>query len=349
VIVNGQMHNAAGQLRVLLDTAAGATLVDSAVAARLQLPLGGAVTVSGTTGKTEAHFAAGVVLDVGALSVGPMRSVVMDLSAISKKLDQPVDVVLGRDHAAVEFDYRQQRVRFHAADANIGLGAGAVTLSLTTNAQGKYETLVQVEQAPAAPVHVDTGSSATVTVFKAFSETNHLLDGRAPISTRLTSGVVGSAVSRMATVKRLALGGVMLADVPAEFDQAASGTFASKTAAGNLGAGLLRRFHVLIDVPRSRLVLAPQVAVDAPFDRDRLGIQVERSGESLIVVHVADGSPAAAAQWRIGERITAINGRVVTREALSEWRAMSMGPSGSTVVLTSDDGRQRTVTLRNYY
>jgi C-terminal processing protease CtpA/Prc len=72
--------------------------------------------------------------------------------------------------------------------------------------------------------------------------------------------------------------------------------------------------------------------------------------DRLTVLHVMRGGPAAAAGWRVGERICRIDGQPIGADyptsALAKW---SIGKPGTMVRLGMCDGTVRTLTLKRFY
>ncbi len=116
------------------------------------------------------------------------------------------------------------------------------------------------------------------------------------------------------------------------------------TADGALGAWLLQRFVVTIDVPGQRLTLAPPTpsALSAiAFDRSGAWVVV-RDGE-VEVRSVFPGSPADYARLRDGDQLLALNGQPI--EALDDVRTAFAGTLGSSISVTFHRGIFRRTTL----
>ena len=76
----------------------------------------------------------------------------------------------------------------------------------------------------------------------------------------------------------------------------------------NVGIGLLKQFHVDLDLGRDRIYLAPRK--DAPpFDRDRWGTRLDLIGDRLKIGFISPQGPAAAAGLKEGDEIVAVSKR----------------------------------------
>ncbi len=77
--------------------------------------------------------------------------------------------------------------------------------------------------------------------------------------------------------------------------------------------------------------------------------EIRRDGDRLNVVHVMRGGPAADTGWRTGDMICSVDGTTIGHvpgEATLSW---PIGPAGRTVQLGLCDGRNRALTLRDFY
>jgi C-terminal processing protease CtpA/Prc len=107
---------------------------------------------------------------------------------------------------------------------------------------------------------------------------------------------------------------------------------------------------VLLDPAAGHMLLGATRESDAPTLRSTSGLLLALAGERLRVLHVMRGSPAAAAGWREGDSICAVDGTRIgpayARSPLAGWPA---GPAGRTVTLDDCTGTRRTLTLRRFY
>ncbi len=90
------------------------------------------------------------------------------------------------------------------------------------------------------------------------------------------------------------------------------------------------------------------MALDS-YRKDRTGLALVIRPDRLVVAHVAPGSPAEAARWRVGEEIVSINGRAIdaayNASDLWKWRYQ---PSGTKVRMTMSHGEVRHLVLADY-
>ena len=106
---------------------------------------------------------------------------------------------------------------------------------------------------------------------------------------------------------------------------ATAGTLADPGYGGIVGSDVLRRFTATFDYPRSRLSLHPNAAFSEPFEFDLAGLFMFVD-EGIRVFSVVDGSPAAQAGIRPGDRIR-------TDRALDELRRAFRSKPGRSFTL----------------
>jgi C-terminal processing protease CtpA/Prc len=183
----------------------------------------------------------------------------------------------------------------------------------------------------------------------AYWQKHNLLAGRRS-STRSSGAVGGEQINRVATLKTIRFAGITFHGVPTEFT-APNVEINSDREAGNVGMPLLSRFRMMIDFQNNRMFVIPIASrIDAPFERDRAGLRAVHEGNKLVVRHVSVGSPAAAAAWKEGDAIVAIDGQPIAADfdssQLSLW---ARRPAGTVVTLTMADGSTRKLTLADYF
>lgn len=336
---------------IVLDSGAGMTVVDRALAAKLGLRVEGELEARGTGGNVGAGLTSGLVVKVAGAEVGPLAAAVLDLEGVGRRLGRPLPLILGKElfHAAVvDLDYPAARLRLLDASSFRYEGPGR-KLALEPAEDGHRSVRLTVEGGEPALVGLDTGQGGALTLFRHFAEERGLLAGRR-VSETLGGGVGGATTSKVATLRSVGIAGYELRGVPASFHaDDVRGAFDTKRQDGNLGAGILARFRVLFDYAREAIWLEPGPRLDAPFAKDKTGLVAEWKDGALAVAFVASGSPAEAAGWKTGERIAALDGAPSGEDFARTFTAWAEAPAGRVVTFTMADGAERRLVLAEYF
>lgn len=339
ILVNGRPAEA------WLDSGASATVLDAAFARELGVEmLDVPVRAQGVAGRVQGARLARADLQVGDLGMTGRRVAVMDLAAVSRVVQRPVQVILGRDifdNAVVDIDFTAREITFLPRQGFQPPSAAPLPLTASGNLRSFPVSL----DGTAAAAILDLGNAGALLLDRDFAEARGLLAGRRT-STQLSVGADGPRESAIFSLDRVQVGGLSFDGVPTT-----ATTGLTSHAPANVGLAILSRFHMTVDFAGDRLWLQPYPgAASAPFRKNRAGIAVAPQAGRLLVTHVAAGSPALAAGWRVGEMITAIDGRPITPDysssELSRWNA---GPPGKVVALTLADGSRRLIRLADYY
>ncbi len=327
-----------------LDSGASATVIDTAFARKLGLKLKGRVRARGVADPIGGVRLAHADLDVAHLQLNDRPVAVMDLSAVSRVVQRPVQVILGRevfDEAVVEVDFAQRTIAFQP-NRGFRPPPGA-PLGLVRSGDLR-SFVIAIAGAPVEAVF-DLGNAGGLLVDRDFAQGRGLLAGR--VSTQLAVGADGARESAVTSLDRVEVAGVVLNGVPTAAVQGLA-----SHAQANVGLAILRRYHLTIDFAGDRMWLRPDAdAATQAFRKNRAGLAVTpQQGRYLRVTHVALGSPAQAAGWKVGELIRSIDGQAIDpgypASALSRW---TFGPPGQVVALTLADGSRRLLSLAEYY
>jgi hypothetical protein len=232
-------HNS--PLNFLLDSGAGASVLDLAAARRLNVKLGRPENVQGVAGRAIAYRVNDFVAATGSVST-PRSVLALDLSGIGAGMHQRIDGLLGADFfrgRIVQLDYATQKLRL-LSRGELNTGAGEILPLATRN--DAMCVRVGVAGNPAEWMRVDTGCNRALEWVAVGAKAKMLAGTSVGISS-------GSARQVSADVQ---LGSHRLAAVPVGVHSRQ--IFPGE--AGLLGNGLLSKFTVTIDAPKGRLLLA---------------------------------------------------------------------------------------------
>lgn len=248
-----------------------------------------------------------------------------------------VDGLLGYDFISrfvVEIDYARRTIVLSAPQAYRHAGRGEVIpLTMLEDDSGGKVPLVRgsVTLAGRATVEgmfiADTAVRSAVSFNTPFVESKGLLRlaGRT-IDAPLGGGaVVRESRQPVGRVRRLGLGRFEFKNPVAIFFRAQQGVLASPEFDGVIGAEILRRFKVVFDYSRRRLILEPDRHFSEPEEYDMSGMLLAAEGagfDTFTVRGLVEGSPAAAAGLREGDVVTAVDGEPASNLTLEQLRKM---------------------------
>jgi hypothetical protein len=220
----------------------------------------------------------------------------------------------------VRIDYETSRLTLSDPERFVYAGAGtAVPFKFN-------EHVPQVEgeiDGIKGPFDIDTGSRSSLDLFAPFVEKHKLKGKYRPRFEGVTGwGVGGPARSALARANVLKLGSVEIKRPVTELTLQTTGAFTDQYGAGNVGAGVLKRFNLVFDYGR-RMIYFERNANDARpdvFDRSGMWINVTEGGGSFDVVDVIADGPAARAGLAAGDHIVTVDGVKADELSLPELR-----------------------------
>jgi predicted aspartyl protease len=242
-------------IRVVLDSGAQYSAIDTSLAGALALPLASPIPMLafGVSGQPSLTRAVALDLDLGAVAFRGLRAATLDLHPLSRLTRRPFSMLLGRDvlrAVVAEIDFPGGRVAFRRSET---WAPGGQWRAATVRRGPAHAIMaeVQVEDAPPLDVMVDTGATGALALSEKAATTAGLLSGRKVQSGRsVTLG--GVSQDRMVQASRVRFAGHAFDEVEVQvFAPAASGPIPD----GLLGLGLLRRFRVALDHARGRMFL----------------------------------------------------------------------------------------------
>ena len=167
------------------------------------------------------------------------------------------------------------------------------------------------------------------------------------VASPLGRGLSGQLLGRVGRVDAVELGGHRMTDVPVSFPESAhQNPRRAPDLGGNLGTGIMSRFHVTFDYSRKRMWVRPRRDFDAPFPADRSGLVLAHNqDEGLLVDSVIEDSPAALSGIEAGDRILRVDGDEVSPEDRFTVRERLEG-EGEVLLVVRSGGKEREVRIR---
>jgi hypothetical protein len=344
--------NGHGPFRFLCDTG-GANVVSPDLARELGLKSEGALQGRGVGEKSEDVALTKVdSLALGNITLSSQVFAVFPLASLSSVEGVKVDGLVGYElfkRFTVKVDYQESRLTFTLPSAFSYTGGGIVVPFVFNNRIPQVEG--EIDGIPGR-FDIDTGSRSSLDLMGPFVEAHGLMLKYSPKFEAVTGwGVGGAARSAVARASLLKLGSVEVRDPVTELTLQKKGAFTSQYAAGNVGAGVLKRFNITFDYTHQQLIFERNAKGAQRDAFDRAGWWVNLGDGCLEVLDVIPGGPAAAAGLKVGDRILAVDGKPVAELSLPALRArLRSDAPGTKLNLQVESGgaaREVTLTLRD--
>lgn len=340
VIVNGDTCQAG------VDNGAHNTVLDLSFAKERRLISRDSVRVNGEAAPQSVPIS---------VRLGPvemkLRAPVIDLGVfLANARGEKPRLIVGRDLLArvqlmIDGDARWMEVAPHGEDMALPPGMEELPLNSLDRSQADGRHLmIAVEGGEPMPAQVDLGCSLPLIVQESAMTRGWREDGRGKteiLSYEMRGGRMAETTQMLCTARSLALGRAALADVPTQVVTSEDKPFGQFSA--TIGAPVLTRFRIFMDVNDRRLALKPGAAMRAPFTKSYAGLSTRQDGQRIRVLSVWPGGPAEAAGVARDDVIAAINDGPADRQRLRELRP------GQRMTLRLEDGAMRTFVAREFY
>lgn len=249
-------NNDSKPLSLKLDTGFGITTVHHELVETLHLNRIGTLTVVGIAGELQAVTYKGAHFDFGGVTFSP--PIVTVISSDSLRNQRGRDVILGADffqRFVVEVDSAQYKLTLHDPNQFDYNGKGeSLPLEFRKDTPIVEATInLTNHQSVTAKFEIDTGCDGELCLGHDFVQTNSLSRYKKSSRVRSRTGVGGSVGTQSAILPQFQLGKLTLDRLPANLFT--DGSPVDDGLAGHIGMKTLRRFKVIFDYSRKRMIL----------------------------------------------------------------------------------------------
>jgi PDZ domain len=264
----------------------------------------------------------------------------------AKILGQPVLFRLGEEvfnQLAVDIDYAHHRVAFHDP-RTVAKPAGAIEVPLI-ELDGERVLPLSIDGATPEQFELELGNViGPLMVTPAYATRQKLIEGR-PTSQRLSGRYSETVVS----VDHLSFAGVDFAQVPIALIPDTELPPPSIT--GGVGLPLLAEFRLIIDYPHNRLYAMPNSGTTmSSIEKDRIGLVLDKKvTNGFSVAFVSPNSPAEAAGFKEGDKISLIDGKPFEAWPTQAIIKFQMADAGTIHIFTMADGTVRRIKAVDFF
>lgn len=305
-------------LNFILDTGVNTTiLVEPMIAQVFDFPIEDLVYVLGlgNEGIVEAGMARGLTFSMRGITGKNMNLIVIPegILSFSEFFGFPVHGIIGNDlfkQFPIRVNYRTNTVRIYRKPTYpVRRNSQVIPLDVDNNKPYVWVNIAGDEKGKTDSLRLLVDMGATNPVFLNHSY-KYLTENRIP--SFLGKGISGELEGEMGRLETLTIGNFSIESPLVAYPQNDFLTEASFSFEweGILGAGILSRFHVILDYPSQKLILRKNRSFSRDFHSNLSGIDIIAEGlrfNEYIVSHVRKNSIACEAGILPGDRIISVN------------------------------------------
>jgi PDZ domain/Aspartyl protease len=333
--------NGSRPLKFVFDTGASVSGINSALLAELGLKPGRQAQGTATGGNIQVGLINGVSLSVEGAEVA--NQIIASLSLAETPCVE-FDGFIGYDFInqfIVEIDYQAKVINLYDRRTYVYSGQGRIVpLVLAGRRTPLVLTNITVDRGRSivSRLELDTGGDSAFIINSPFVKRHELMRSLSRSVAGSQVGAGGEQKLVVGRVKNVQLGPFTIDSPILSLSQDTQGFGASEESDGILGGEVLRRFKVILDYSRQRLILEPNSDLNQPYEVGMTGFSFGSKEEDCKVQRIESiepHSPASDAGLQPGDIITAIDGR-----------AVSDIPSNELEQLFKQNGRELTLTIK---
>lgn len=322
LFLKGQLNDS-GSLWFILDTGAEMTAIDEEVVDDLGLEkVGQVMGGGGGEGKVSVSFVQNVSFHLPGIELADQTLATAALHDILEaRAGRKIDGILGYDFISrfvVKIDYRNSKLYLYDRKKWEYQGSGSeVPIRLVDNNPVCDVTITLPDgRSIIGNFYVDTGSGATISFTRPFTEENGLLSALPKIVESVGGGIGGISRNYLGRIAAVRIGGLAFKAPTCSFSRDNLGAGADASYAGKIGGRILERCTVILDYERKRILLEPNASFGTAFNGPMSGMGVTTGGRgdwhTFTIISVIDGSPADKAGVKPGDVIVSVDDKPAT-------------------------------------
>lgn len=302
-------------LNFVLDTGSSHISLDSTTVSNLGLvAVPSSNEIRGIGGLKKVSQCLNQTLTIAGLKLTNIAFNVNDYTIIAESSGVHIDGILGFAFISkyiLEVNYDSSVITIHGLNP-IKYPRRGYTLPFTLNYLPKLTLKVSEQKKHTIPLYIDCGAGISMLYSeKMVSDSAFFAKGKKKL-TVLIEGMGGITSTQLTTTKVVNIGPYKFKQVPTYVYNDKHDVLRYPYSSGLLGNDILRRFNWILNYNTQELHLMPNSNYYENFDYSYTGLSIYYKDKAIIVVDIADSSPAQLAGFEIGDIIIGINKTFVT-------------------------------------
>jgi hypothetical protein len=338
IMVRAKVGNIPDSLNFILDTGSGGISLDSSTCAFYKInAVASDTTIAGIGGLRKVSFVFDKTLHFPGLDVPHLNFHVNNYEVLTSVYGEQVDGIIGYSFfskyiVALNYDdtlitvYKPGKFNYPKHGATLHPAFTSIPIQWA-NIKDRIKFGYNF--------YFDTGAGLCLLLSERFAtDSSILLSKRKPVVTQ-AQGMAGKLQMRLSVIKEVKVGPYRFRQVPVYLYDDIYNVTSYPFTGGLIGNDLLRRFNVTINYPKREIHLIPNTHFKDAFDYAYTGLGVYYTAGKIMVEDVIDGSPAAKANFKVGDEIFAV-GNNFTRN-INTYKNLLQTPNANIKVIILRD------------
>ncbi|MDH7463372.1 aspartyl protease family protein [Chitinophagaceae bacterium 26-R-25] len=310
IIVYARLDDIPDTLHFILDTGSSGISLDSTTVAKYKIASEASnKTVRGIAGIKPVRFANNHSLKLPGLSVDSLNFHINDYDILTSVYGETIDGIIGFsffNRYIIKIDYDSLIMHVYSKGflkyprGGHLLKPGILNIPI-------QEGSVEEQRNLNARFYFDSGAGLCLLFSEDFADDSLKFSVKKKIVETEAEGLGGKTKMRLTTLKSFKLGPYKFRKVPAYIFEDDYNVTSYPYLGGLIGNDLLRRFNVILNYEKREIYLMPNSHFREPFDYAYSGLSIYYIEGQVVITDIMKGSPAAAAGFREGDVIVAIN------------------------------------------
>jgi len=284
-----------GPYNFIFDTGAGGLALSSGLVKALDLKVMGTTEARGVGGAEASKLYQLNSFEIGPLQLDSIPVSSIDFGSIEASGTKRIDGIIGYtllSRYIVAIDYGRNKIVLYPQNTKQSNWGSECKLTVDFHLPYMDAT---VNDSIVGTFRIDTGSISTLDLNSPFVRAYSLIDTTGGDYIELTSvGVGGTSKGLVAILDRLDLCGYQQDSIWTGFSASNKGIFSGASTAGNIGAGILKRFRVTFDYNAGKVYFQPVNDYDhLSRVRNMAGLALNKLQNLTVVTFVMPGHAAS--------------------------------------------------------